>query len=89
MLATVVRAEADRDLTFKPANSNPKLTDKLAGPRERDFVQEMEKRNMSSQLKLQARPLVTTPTAGGTGARPLAITPTAGAAQQDAGTSPS
>jgi len=54
VLATVVRAEADRDLTFKPANSNQKLTDKLAGPRERDFVQEMEKRNMSSQLKLQA-----------------------------------
>jgi len=54
VLATVVRAEADRDLTFKPANSNKKLTDKLAGPRDRDFVQEMEKRNMSSQLKLQA-----------------------------------
>ena len=73
MLATVVRAEAERDLTFKPANSNQKLTDKLAGPRERDFVQEMEKRNMSSQLKLQARPLVITPTAGG--------------AEQDSGTS--
>ena len=25
VLATVVRAEADRDLTFKPANSNKKL----------------------------------------------------------------
>ena len=75
MLATVVRAEADRDLTFKPANSNQKLTDKLAGPRDRDFVQEMEKRNMSSQLKLQARSLVITPTTGG--------------AEQDSGTSPS
>ena len=75
MLATVVRAEADRDLTFKPANSNQKLTDKLAGPRERDFVQEMEKRNMSSQLKLQARPLVTTPTAGGAAGAPASYHP--------------
>ena len=75
VLATVVRAEADRDLTFKPANSNQKLTDKLAGPRERDFVQEMEKRNMSSQLKLQARPLVTTPTAGGAAGAPASYHP--------------
>ena len=31
VLATVVRAEADRDLTFKPANSNKKLV-RHAGP---------------------------------------------------------
>ena len=49
VLATTVRSEADRELTFKPAITN-KRTNKLAGPRDRDFVQEMEKRNVSSRL---------------------------------------
>ena len=52
-LAAVVRTESDRELTFKPAVSN-KRTNKLAGPRDRDFVQEMEKRSLATQQKLQA-----------------------------------
>ena len=54
-LATAVRSEEDRELTFKPTITNKKSL-RLAAKqgRDRDFVSQMEKSNFDHELKMQA-----------------------------------
>ena len=54
-LATAVRSQEDRELTFKPTITNKKSL-RLAAKqgRDRDFVSQMEKSNFDHELKMQA-----------------------------------